>query len=219
MNQMIGLALAAGSFVGTHFLLSHPLRRPLVDRIGEGPFRGIYTLVSFATFGLTIWVYHSMGRQQPLWTLGDAGWVVATLLMWLGAILFAGSFIGKPALPGTRGPRGRTATGVLAITRHPMMWGFAIWAVVHMMMVATPKALILDFSILFLALVGSMMQDRKKQALMGADWHDWTAQTAFFPFARGLRNPGLFAFAAGTALFLVATWLHPFPVGLWHWLT
>ena len=63
---MIGLALAAGSFVGTHFLLSHPLRRPLVDRLGEGPFRGIYTLVSFATFGLTIWVYHSMGRQQPL---------------------------------------------------------------------------------------------------------------------------------------------------------
>ena len=219
MNQMIGLALAAGSFVGTHFLLSHPLRRPLVNRIGEGPFRGVYTLVSFATFGLTIWVYHSMGRQQPLWTLGDAGWVVATLLMWLGAILFAGSFIGNPALPGTRGPRGRTASGVMAITRHPMMWGFAIWAVVHMMMVATPKALILDFSILFLALVGSMMQDRKKQALMGADWHDWTAQTAFFPFARGLRNPGLFAFAAGTALFLVATWLHPFPVGLWHWLT
>jgi uncharacterized membrane protein len=216
---MIGLALAAGSFVGTHFLLSHPLRRPLVDRIGEGPFRGIYTLVSFATFGLTIWVYHSMGRQQPLWASGDAGWVVATLLMWLGAILFAGSFIGNPALPGTRGPRGRTATGVMAITRHPMMWGFAIWAVVHMMMVATPKALILDFAILFLALVGSMMQDRKKQALLGEDWHDWSAQTAFFPFARGLRNPGLFAFAAGTALFLIATWLHPFPVGLWHWLT
>jgi uncharacterized membrane protein len=216
---MIGLALAAGSFVGTHFLLSHPLRRPLVARMSEGPFRGIYTLVSFVTLGLTIWVYHSLGRQQPLWTLGEAGWVVATLLMWLGAILFAGSFIGNPALPGTRGPSGRTATGVMAITRHPMMWGFAIWAVVHMMMVATPKALILDAAILFLALVGSMMQDRKKQALLGEDWHDWTAQTAFFPFARGPRNPGLFAFAAGTALFLIATWLHPFPVGLWHWLT
>jgi len=219
VNQMIALALAAGSFVGTHFLLSHPLRRPLVERMSEGPFRGIYTLVSFATFGLTIWAYRSMGRQQPLWSVGEAGWIVATLLMWLGAILFAGSFIGNPALPGTRGPRGRTASGVMAITRHPMMWGFAIWAVVHMMMVATPKALVFDFAILFLALVGSMMQDRKKQALLGEDWHDWSAQTAFFPFARGLRNPGLFAFATGTALFLIATWLHPFPVGLWHWLT
>ena len=219
MSQLACLALAAAAFVGTHFLLSHPLRRPIVQRIGEGPFRGIYSLVALLTFGLTIWIYYRIGRQQPLWTVGEAGWIVATLLMWLGAILFAGSFIGNPALPGTRGPRGRTPGGVIAITRHPMMWGFAIWAIVHAMMVGTGKALILDGAILFLALVGSMMQDRKKRALMGEDWHDWTAQTAFFPFARGLRNPGLFAFAAGTALFLVATWLHPFPVGLWHWLT
>ena len=219
MSQMLALTLAAASFVGTHFLMSHPLRRPMVERMGEGPFRGVYTLVSFATFGLTIWIYYALGRQQPLWVVGEAGWIAATLLMWLGSILFAGSFLGNPALPGARGPKGRTASGVMAITRHPMMWGFALWAIVHVIMVATPKALILDASILFLALVGSMMQDRKKEALMGADWHDWTVQTAFFPFARGLRNPGLFAFAAGTALFLIATWLHPFPVGLWYWLT
>ena len=219
MNPMTALALAAASFVGSHFLLSHPLRRPLVNRMGEGPFRGLYTIVSFITFGLTIWAYHSMGRQQPLWTLGEVGWIVATLLMWLGAILFAGSFVGNPALPGTRGPKGRTPGGVMAITRHPMMWGFAIWAIVHTMMVATPKALIFDGAILFLALVGSMMQDRKKQALLGEDWHDWTAKTAFFPFARGLRNPGFVAFVVGTALLLAATWLHPYPVGIWHWLS
>jgi uncharacterized membrane protein len=219
MNQIAALAVAAGSFVGTHFLLSHPLRKLMVERMGEGPFRGAYTLVSFVTFGLTIWIYYSIGRQQPLWTVGELGSVAATLLMWLGAILFAGSFVGNPALPGTRGPKGRTPSGVMAITRHPMMWGFALWAVVHAMMIATPKALILDASILFLALVGSMMQDRKKRALMGADWHDWTAQTAFFPFAGGLKNPGLFAFAAGTALFLIGTWLHPFPVGVWHWIS
>ena len=50
MSTMTALALAAASFVGTHFLLSHPLRRPLVDRMGEGPFRGVYTIVSFITF-------------------------------------------------------------------------------------------------------------------------------------------------------------------------
>ena len=216
---MAALALAAIAFVGTHFLMSHPLRRPLVQRMGEGPFRGVYSLVSFITFGLTLWIYYKLGRQQPLWTVGEVGWIVATLLMWLGAILFAGSFLRNPALPGARGPRGTTPSGVMTITRHPMMWGFALWAIVHVIMVATQKALILDGAILFLALVGSAMQDRKKQALMGDDWHDWTAQTAFIPFARGIRNPGLFAFVAGTALFLIATWLHPFPVGLWHWLT
>jgi len=218
VNQMTALALAAIAFVGTHFLMSHPLRRPLVERMGEGPFRGVYSLVSFATFGPMLWIYYKLGRQEPLWTAREPGWIVATLLMWLGAILFAGSFLRNPALPGARGPRGTTPSGVMAITRHPMMWGFALWAIVHALMVGTPKALILDGSILVLALVGSALQDRKKEALLGEDWHDWTAQTAFFPFEHGLSNPGLFAFVAGTALFLIATWLHPFPVGLWHWL-
>ena len=49
---------------------------------------------------------------------------------------------------------GGAPRGVFAITRHPMMWGFALWAIVHVMVVATPKALVLDGAILFLALVG-----------------------------------------------------------------
>jgi uncharacterized membrane protein len=218
VSPMVCLALAAIAFVGTHFLLSHPLRRPLVERMGEGPFRGLYSLVALLTFGATLWCYHSIGRQTPFWAVGESGWLAATLLMWLAAVLFVGSFVGNPALPGTRGPRGRRPSGVVGITRHPMMWSFAIWAIVHSMVVATPKALILDGAILFLALVGAAMQDRKKRRLMGADWHDWTAQTAFLPFARGLRSPGLFAFLGGTVFFLLATWLHPLKVGLWRWL-
>lgn len=211
------LILAALAFVGTHFLLSHPLRAPLVKQMGEGPFRGLYSLVALVTFGVMIWVYGRIGDQQPLWDAGESGWLFATLLMWIGAILFVGSFIGNPALPGAGGPRG-APSGVLAITRHPMMWAFALWGVTHMIVVATPKALILDATIIFLALVGSAMQDRKKQALMGETWHEWTAQTGFLPFSRGLRSPGVVAFVGGTILFLLATWLHPFEVGLWRWI-
>ena len=74
------------------------------------------------------------------------------------------------------------------------------------------------FSIILLALGGSAMQDRKKSAMMGEDWHDWTAQTAFVPFTRGLRNPGAVALIGGTVLFLIATWLHPVPAGFWRWI-
>jgi uncharacterized membrane protein len=214
---MACLVLASAAFVGTHFLLSHPLRRPLVERVGEGPFRGIYSLVALVTFGAMIWTYHRIGRQPPLWSVGEGGWVVATILMWIGSILFAGSFVGNPALPGAPGPKG-APRGVLAITRHPMMWGFALWAIVHMIVVGTPKALVLDGTILFLALAGSAMQDRKKQALMGETWHEWSAQTGFWPFTRGLSNPGAFALIGGTVLFLGATWLHPIPAGVWRWL-
>ena len=219
MTLQMGLVLSAVAFIGTHFLLSHPLRAPLVRAIGEGPFRGIYSLVALVTFGAMIWFYDRIGDEPQLWGAGDALWIVATLLMWLGSILFVGSFVGNPALPGARRPRGRAPAGVFAITRHPMMWGFAIWAVVHLMVVATPKALVFDGAILFLALTGSAMQDRKKQALMGETWHEWSAQTAFWPFARGLASPGLFAFIGGTVLLLAATWLHPgHAAGPWRWL-
>ena len=214
MTEMACLAFATAAFLATHFLLSHPLRAPLVRRMGEGPFRGLYSLVALVTFGLMIWAYHRVGDQQPLWIPGDTGLLIATVLMWLGAILFAGSFLGNPALPGARGPNGPPG-GALAITRHPMMWGFALWAIVHVIVVATSKALIFDGSILFLALAGAAMQDRKKQVLMGQDWHDWSARTAFFPFTRGIAYPGTFSLIGGTLLFLLATWLHPMPVGPW----
>jgi len=217
VTGMAALALASAAFVGSHFLLSHPLRRPLVSSIGEGPFRGLYSLVALLTFGAMIWAYGRTPGQPPLWSAGEAAWVAATILMWIGSILFVGSFFGNPALPGARGPSGPPA-GVFAITRHPMMWGFALWGIVHAMVIATPRALVLDGAIVLLALGGAAMQDRKKRALMGETWHEWTARTAFWPFARGLANPGAIALAGGTILFLLATWLHPFPVGLWRWL-
>ena len=216
MTGMGCLALAALAFVGTHFLLSHPLRAPLVARMGAKGFRGLYSLIAFITLGAMIWCYRKLGDQTPLWLAGEAWWLTAALVMWIASILLAGSFIGNPAMPGA--PAVQTPKGVLAITRHPMMWSFALWAVTHAALIATPKALLLDGAILFLALAGAAGQDRKKRAMLGERWHEWAAQTAFFPFARGWRSPGLIALIGGTILFLVATWLHPMPIGPWRWL-
>ena len=166
------------------------------------------------TFGLAVWAYRALGDQAPLWLAGEAVWIAAALLMWIGSMLFVGSFSGNPALPGA--PAAAKPRGVLGITRHPMMWSFAIWAVVHAAVMATPKALLLDGAMLFLALAGSVGQDAKKRKLMGERWHEWTAQTAFIPFSRGVANPGAVALIGGTLFFLLATWLHPLPVGLWR---
>jgi uncharacterized membrane protein len=217
MTPQLALTLSALAFVGTHFLLSHPLRAPLVRAVGERPFQGLYSLVALVTFVAMITFYRVIGREPPLWDAGEIGWLIASLLMWLGSILFVGSFIRNPSLVGAAGPVGGPA-GVLRITRHPMMWGFAIWAAVHLTVIAAPKALVFDGAIIVLALVGAALQDRKKVAQMGEDWHDWTAQTAFVPFTRGIANPGLVAFAGGTLLFFAATWLHPLPAGFWRWI-
>jgi uncharacterized membrane protein len=211
------LLLSAVAFVGTHFLLSHPLRRPLVQRVGEGVFRAIYVIVSLITFGLMVYFYHAIGREPPLWMAGDAVWLGASLLMWFASILLIGSFIRNPAFPGAPGPVG-APSGVFAITRHAMMWSFAIWAAVHLAVIGTAKAILFDGAIILLALGGSAAQDAKKRQLIGEDWHAWIAQTGFVPFSRGVAGPGPVALVGGTLLFFIATWVHPIPAGFWRWI-
>jgi uncharacterized membrane protein len=213
----MGLFLSSIAFVGTHFLLSHPLRGPLVRAMGEKPFQGLYSLISLITFGLMIYFYRVIGREPPLWDAGEAGWIAGTVLMWLGSIFFVGSFLKNPAFPGAPGPVGRP-TGIFRITRHPMMWGFAIWAAVHLMILGQPKSLVFDGAIILLALAGAFGQDAKKARAMGDAWHEWTAQTAFVPFTRGLAYPGTIALVGGTIFFLLATWVHPMPAGIWRWI-
>ena len=218
MTPQAGLFLSSIAFVGLHFLMSHPLRAPLVARLGERAFQGVYSVQSLLTFGLMIYFYRAIGREPAIWVADGWVWTVASLFMWLGSILFVGSFLRNPALPGARLERGAKPSGVFAITRHPMMWGFAIWAAVHLAVIGTPKALVFDGAIVFLAIAGSMGQDSKKAKLMGERFHEWSAQTAFVPFGRGVAWPGLTAFAGGTLLFLVATFFHPMPVGVWSWI-
>ena len=218
MTPQAGLFLSAIAFVGLHFLLSHPLRDASVRKLGERGFQGVYSVIALLTFGLMIYFYGRIGREPPIWTLPEWAWAIAALVMWIGAILFVGSFLGNPALPGARLERGKAPGGVFAITRHPMMWGFASWGAVHLAVIGTPKALVFDGAILFLAIAGSAGQDAKKAKLMGERFHEWAAQTAFVPFGRGIAWPGTRAFVGGTLLFLLATWLHPLPVGIWRWI-
>src|SRR3954469_21180690 len=102
MPLPMALTLSALVFLATHFLLSHPLRGPLVRAMGEGPFRGLYSLIALITFGAMIYFYHAIGREAYLlWNAGEAGWIAGTILMWVASILFVGSFLRNPALAGS----------------------------------------------------------------------------------------------------------------------
>lgn len=220
MTGLAGLALASAAFVGTHFLLSHPLRAPLIRRLGEQAFTALYSLVAIATFIWMLYAYKGVGPQQPLWKVGDPLWLAASLLMWFASILFVGSLRRNPAFP--RPGRGamrrvRRPSGIFAITRHAMNWAFAVWAVVHAAVNPTPASLIASAAIFILAIGGSVAQDLKKEKLLGEGWRNWKSKTAFFPFGRGLAAPGGFPLIAGTMLFLFLTWMHPIPAGFWRW--
>lgn len=206
------LALASATFVGTHFLMSHPLRAPMVAAMGERGFASLYTLVSLVTFGWMIWAYPDATAEKPelWWDAGRWGFVIATLLMWLGSVLFMGSLRRNPAFPRPGKPITRIdePNGVYAITRHPMMWGFALWSATHAIVNPTCASLILCAAIAFLALVGAALQDAKKAQLLGGVWKDWLSKTSYIPYGRGLKSADGFALVTGTILWLGATWAH-----------
>jgi uncharacterized membrane protein len=219
MTGMTMLIVASVAFVGTHFLMSHPLRAGMVGALGEKGFAAVYSLVSLLTFGWMIWVYPdaTVEAPAPLWDAGQAGAIIATVLMWLGSVLFMGSLRRNPALPRPGRPIQRfdDPNGVYAITRHPMMWGFALWAIVHAIVNPTKAGLVLSAAIAFLALVGAVMQDKKKETLLGDLWRGWESKTSFVPYGRGLKSADGFALASGTLVWLGATWVHKPPVGVW----
>ena len=203
------LLLALAAFVGTHFLLSHPLRAPLVGALGEKGFSGVYSLVAALTLGAAIWAW----RKTPvdvLWTAPQVIWWLAIPLMIFAMILFVGSMTSpNPALMGAGKTAGGQPRGVQTITRHPMMWAFAIWALVHAAVSGDVRTVALCAAVGGLALVGARLQDGKKRGQLGENWAAHEAATSFVPFARGLGNPGAVAIGGGTLLFVVATWLHP----------
>ena len=223
MNNLLALEIASAAFIGSHLLMSHPLRPGLVASLGERGFAILYSVISIALLWAMARFYGPATDEAPqyLWDAGQAGWIIATLLMLVGSILFVGSLRRNPAFPTGGAPLTRigAASGVFAITRHPMMWGFALWAIVHAIVLPTFASLTISATILLLALVGAAGQDRKKARLVGEPWRDWMRRTSFVPFGRGFASPGAVALVGGILLWLAATWAHGAlgyrPAGIW----
>jgi uncharacterized membrane protein len=223
--------IAAAAFVGTHFILSHPLRAPLVARLGEKGFLGLYSLVAAVTLIWMIVAYRAAPVTPMLWSVGDGLWAIATVIMLVASILLLGSLVGNPAMPNPDGPImvPAEAKGVFAITRHPMMWAFALWGLAHILVYPVAANIIVSAAIILLSLVGAALQDRKKEVLTPAAWQHWESRTSYWPFAAILAGRarfgwfGIHALAGGLVVWLGATWAHiplaGWPAGIWRWLT
>ncbi|WP_144139488.1 NnrU family protein [Paraburkholderia sp. BCC1884] len=230
MGTIGAVVAAAIVFVGSHFLLSHPLRRPLVGAMGELGFMGVYSVVAIATFGWLIVAYLKAPLTSPLWPVGDGIWALVTVGMLIAAILLMGSLIRNPALPtgGKPGALPVAALGVFAVTRHPMMWSFALWGLCHIVVFPVAKNIVLATAIVVLALIGAALQDRKKERLQPDLWPAWESKTSYLPFAAIAAGRarfgrfGLHTLLGGLVVWLVATWAHQplagWAAGVWRWL-
>lgn len=180
---MIPLVLAAIFFVGIHFVISGSrLRDTLVARLGESRFRAGFSLLSI--FGLW-WLAHAYRAAPYIETWGQLGWFKpAALLLMLPAFLFAtlGTTPANPTAVGGAAPTAQTARGILRITRHPFLWGVALWAATHLIANGDAASLVLFGSLLLLAVGGTYAIDDKRLRMYGEDWEKYSLATSNLPF-------------------------------------
>jgi uncharacterized membrane protein len=229
METSITVIAAALAFIGSHFVLSHPLRTPVVRAIGEAGFQGVYSLIAFVTFGWLIVAYRNAPMTAPLWPVGDVLWALVSVIMLIASILLMGSLIRNPALPTAGRPASfpQEARGVYAVTRHPMMWSIALWGLCHVAVFPVAKNIAVAVAFAVLALVGAALQDRKKERLQPEAWPAWESKTSYWPFAAivaGRARLGGFSahtLLGGLVVWLAATWAHiplsGFAAGIWRW--
>lgn len=225
MDPLTLLIAASIAFVGGHFALSHPLRAPMVKALGDQGFQGVYSLVAAASM---VWMYFAFKAtpvSTPLWAgFDDISWAIGSLLALVAMVLLAGSFLGNPALlmPGAEKAARSAPGGVFKVTRHPMMWAFALWAVSHIIAAPTTRTLVVASAVLILALVGAHFQDRKKQVLMGEAWSEWESKTSYWPRLGAIFSAGAVPWILGLVLWLGLSWLHGplggWAAGIWRWI-
>ncbi|WP_157270150.1 NnrU family protein [Azohydromonas aeria] len=124
---LLGLIL----FLGTHSvsILAPEWRRGWIARHGEGPWKGLYSLVSLAGFAALI-VGYGWARQDPLVLWTPPLWTrhLALLLMLPVFPLLLAAY-----LPGR----------IKAAAKHPMLVAVKLWALAHLLANGTLADLLL----------------------------------------------------------------------------
>jgi uncharacterized membrane protein len=184
------LVLGLAVFLAPHTLTAfRPERQRIVDRVGLGPYKGIYSLVSLAGIVLIAYgfsLYRSTGWIElwhpPTWTRH-----LAALLVWPAIVLMVAAY--SP---------GRMKVAL----KHPFLVGVKLWALAHLTANGDLGSVLLFGSILAWAVFDRISLKRRSDP--GAP-----------PIPVGGMQNDVIALAAGTVVYiLLALYFHPYVIGV-----
>lgn len=218
MNPMTRLLVATAAFLAAHYLSSTPLRAWLVRLIGANGYLVLYSSAAVATLVAMAWTY----VRAPfivLWHVPALRYVPLVAMPVALFLAAAGIMTRNPTAVGQeRWLRGdEPARGILRVTRHPVMWGIALWAVAHILARGDVASVVFFGAFLLLALTGTLLLDRRKLAAAGDHWPRFAAVTSNVPFAAiaagrnrfDLREIGWGTPVIALAAYGLLLWLHP----------
>jgi uncharacterized membrane protein len=223
------LVIAIGIFLATHIILAeNPARRALVRVLGERPFAWGYGAVAILQL---VWIGQAVEAAPVVryWEPPDWAAAIPLLVMPLALLLLVCGFTQNnptASLAAGRLAR-REVTGILAVTRNPVMWGLGLWSLAHLAVVAEAAEALRYAAFGALALLFLPRIEAKQRAKWGeAAWADFTAHSSNIPFvamARGRarlrwREIGWVRLAGAAALYIaLLLWLHPTIAGVAAW--
>ena len=184
---ILGLVL----FLGVHSvrIVAEPWRTQTIARVGEGAWKGVYTLLSLVGLVLLVWGYGE-ARQAPTVLWASPTWTrhLASLLTLFSFVLLAAAYV-----PGN---------AIKAKLRHPMVLGVKVWALAHLLANNTLADLLLFGGFLLWAVLSF-------RAARGRD------RAAGTPAPAGRALPTVIVVVAGTLAWVVfALWLHTRLIGV-----
>lgn len=225
---MGNLIAAAVTFAVLHLLVAGTkLRDRIVGVVGEQRYLGLFSLATFAVIGWLAWSYsHAFSSSA------NAGyWTTPAWLKWTcgGLVLLAmlGIIVGVTTPNPTAVQQEKVldtpepARGVLRITRHPFLWGVALWSTAHLIANGDRASLVLFSTFLIVAVVGTTSIDHKRRRRYGASWDAFAGKTSNLPFAAILagRNAlkigeiGVWRIALALAVYAGIVLAHPWLFG------
>jgi uncharacterized membrane protein len=126
------LAIGLVIFLGLHStrIFAENGRTKAIARLGEGPWKGFYSLLSLIGFVLIVWGFARARWDAtelwapPVWTRH------ITILLMLFSMILLGAYIFKKS-------------HIAVAVHHPMVWSVAIWAVGHLLANGTAADILL----------------------------------------------------------------------------
>ena len=225
---MPNLIAAAAFFVLIHLLISGTrLRDVLVLRIGAGPYLGLFVVLSWIGLIWLGWGF-ATARSEPanevLWGFAEGARYAQLAIQLLAVLLIVpGLTTPNPTSVRQEGSLSRpdVVKGMLRITRHPFLWGMAVWAAGHLLVNGDIASLILFGSLLVLALFGTASIDAKRRRALGPTYDAFAVQTSNVPFLAILQGRqrlalgeiGWWRIVLAVTIWALLAWAHPYFTG------
>jgi len=213
---MLNLIAAAAFFVLLHLVVSGTrMRDALTGRLGPGPYMGLFSLASIAGLVWLGFAFADASRSSGndvIWSVSPLTQAIQLVLQLLAVFfIVVGLTTPNPTSVRQEGAldRPEVVRGILRITRHPFLWGVAVWALGHLLVNGDAASIVLFGSMLALALFGTASIDAKRKRVLGSKWDQFAVQTSNVPFlaiAQGRQRLALAEIGWWRPLVALAAW-------------